>query len=142
MNENLERLCGLAREFAPPEAVVEAEAGFSLALPDATLDFFAPGDARGGAYCRVKVGDLGEQGCSGAFAEAALKGNFFWRGTAGATLSLDEVANAIFLTDRFDDGAFADAPTLREYINDLLRTLFDWRARLGAGETAGKEAAV
>ena len=107
MNENLERLCGLAREFAPPEAVVEAEAG-----------------------------------CSGAFAEAALKGNFFWRGTAGATLSLDEVANAIFLTDRFDDGAFADAPALREYINDLLRTLFDWRARLGAGETAGKEATV
>ena len=78
-------------------------------------------------------------GCPCEFAEDALKGNFFWRGTEGATLSLNENDNAVYLTDRFDKEAFDDEAAFAEYINAFLRSVYDWRARLD-GYDATKEA--
>ena len=140
MTDNLQRLAEMARGIASPEAVAEDDFGFSLDLDDVTLNFFAPSGDSYCVYCRAKVGEFGEQECPDDFAESALKGNFFWRATDGASLALNTEENAVYLTDRFDDGAFEDEDAFRDYINDFLRMLFDWQESLNAS-IAGKEAA-
>ncbi len=130
MTQGLERLAQFAAAFALPEAVATDDDGFTLEADDVTLTFFAPGGESGVAYCRALVGNLEERECPADFAEAALRGNFFWRGTEGAVISLNQEEQAIYLTDRFDDGAFEDEAAFRDYINDFLRTLFDWQTRL------------
>ena len=44
-------------------------------------------------------------------------------------MSLNAAENAVYLTDRFDEGAFAEAGDFQDYLNGFLRTLHDWRAR-------------
>ena len=140
MIERLQQLADMAQGFAPPEAISEDDFGFSLDVNGDLLSFFSPGGISAACYCRAKVAALGGQKCPGAFAEAALNGNFFWRGTRGAVLSLNTTENSIYLTDRFDEGAFEDEEAFRDYINGFLRTLFDWQERLDS-YIAGKEVA-
>ena len=130
MTQGLERLAQLAAAFVPPEAISTDEYGFTLDADDVKLGFFAPGGESGVAYCRALVGKLDAHECPAEFAEAALRGNFFWRGTEGAVISLNLDENALYLTDRFDEGAFEDDDAFRDYINDFLRTLFDWQEHL------------
>ena len=130
MTQGLERLAQLAATFALSEAISADEYGFTLDAEDVKLSFFAPGGDSGVAYCRALVGKLDECECPADFAEAALRGNFFWRGTEGAVISLNLDENAIYLTDRFDESAFEDEAAFRNYINDFLRTLFDWQEHL------------
>ena len=140
MIERLQQLADMAQSFAPPEAIGEGEFGFTLDVNGDSLSFFSPGGSSAVCYCRAKVAALGAQKCPGEFAEAALNGNFFWRGTSGAVLSLNTAENAIYLTDRFDEGAFEDEDAFKDYINGFLRTLFDWQERLDS-YVAGKEVA-
>ena len=130
MIERMRQLADMAQGFAPPEAVAMSEAGFSLDINGDTLSFFSPDGEAAASYCRAKVAELGARKCPGAFAEAALNGNFFWSGTEGATLSLNTTENSIYLTDRFDEGAFQSEAAFKDYINGFLRTLFDWQERL------------
>ena len=130
MTNELEHLAALAVKLASPNAVIVNEFGFTLDNGGVSLDFFSPGSVTNEVYCRGCVGELGERPCPASFAEAALMGNFFWRATEGATLSLNETEHAIYLTDRFDAGAFADETALENYANDFLRTLRDWQGRL------------
>lgn len=140
MTHELERLAALAAEIVPPEAILRDEYGFTLETAAAPLSFFSVGGAAPTVYCRAQVAALGESELPDTLAEDALMGNFFWRATAGATLSWNEAENAIYLTDRFEEGAFANAAALENYANDFLRTLHDWRARteicLGQKEVA------
>ena len=137
MNQHLDHLAFLAAEIVPAEALLQDDTGFTIVTPEGDLHFFATGQAS--AYCRTRIASLNETQCPDSFAEAALRGNFFWRGTDGATISLNTAENALYLTDRFDANAFEDADAFRAYADGFMRTLFDWRARL---ETAleGKEA--
>ena len=130
MLDRLQRLADMAEAVAAPEAVTTTDYGFTLAIVDSTLMFFAAGGTTGACYCRAEVGALGEKACPASFAEAALKGNFFWRATDGATLALNTSDNAIYLTDRFDEDAFEDETAFADYINGFLRTLHDWQERL------------
>ena len=130
MTQGMERLAQLAAAFVQPEAISTDEFGFTLDADDVKLSFFAPGGDSGVAYCRALVGKLEERECPADFAEAALRGNFFWRATDGAVISLNLDENAIYMTDRFDEGAFEDDAAFRNYINGFLRTLFDWQERL------------
>ena len=129
MTDRLQRLADMAMNIAPPDAVFEEEFGFTLDANGETLSFFAPGGETEVAYCRALVGLPDGHKCPVDFAEAALEGNLFWRGTEGAVLSLNLDENAVYLTDRFDAGAFADENEFRGYINGFLRTLFDWQKR-------------
>jgi len=141
MTENLQRLKELAERASSPEAVRAGDEGFAIDTADAVVEFAFPGGYPAAAYCRAKVADLGDGGLPPGFAEAALRGNFFWRATAGAVLSLNEKEGAIYLTDRFDEGAFGDEASFRGYLNDFLRTRMDWRFRFDtAKDAAGKEA--
>jgi len=130
MIDRLQRLADMAAAVASPEAVATTDYGFTIDTGDSTLTFFAPGVDTGVCYCRAAVGALGEKACPASFAEAALKGDFFWRATDGATLSLNTLENAIYLTDRFDFDAFEDEAAFADYINGFQRTLYDWQERL------------
>ena len=146
MTQDMQRLAEMAENLVPPGAITTDDAGFSIDVNGTTLEIFSPGEASYAGYCRAAVARFGEAKFPAAFAEEALKGNFFWRGTGGAVLSMNEEENAVFLTDRFDEGAFEDASALREYLEGFLATIDDWRARLSlyAPETGeaneGKEA--
>ena len=108
MTDRIHRLADMAIGIASAEAVVEFDNGFTLNVFDTALTFFETHGDTGAFYCRAMIGRFGDEGCPCEFAEDALKGNFFWRGTEGATLSLSENDNAVYLTDRFDKDAFDD----------------------------------
>ena len=126
----LQRLADMAAEITSKEAVETNESGFTLIVQDAQLMFFVPQGDTGAAYCRALIGKFGDSECPGAFAEAALMANFFWRATEGATLSFNEQENAVYLTDRFDEGAFEDESAFTDYINTFLRNVYDWQLHI------------
>ena len=126
----LQRLADMAAEITSKEAVETNESGFTLNVQDAQLMFFVPNGDTGTAYCRALIGKFGDAECPGDFAEAALTANFFWRATEGATLSLNEQENAVYLTDRFDEGAFEDESAFTDYINTFLRNVYDWQLHI------------
>ena len=126
----LQRLADIAVGIASEEAVEINEVGFTLNVQDVQLMFFAPDIKTAPVYCRALIGNLGNSECPGDFAEAALAANFFWRATEGATLSLNEQENAVYLTDRFDEGAFEDEKAFTDYINTFLRNVYDWQLHL------------
>ena len=140
MTEHMERLAGMASNVAPG-AVRNGEAGFAIDAPDAVIEFFSAGGRSAAGYCRAKVIDLGGAEVSAAFAEAALRGNFFWRATNGAVLSLNEKEGAVYLTDRFDEGAFADEDSFADYVDGFMRTRLDWQLRLDAEFAAARKEA-
>lgn len=113
MTEDMMRLRGLAVRMVPEDAIGEDESGFALALPEASLSFFSTGGHSAAAYCRACVAELGEGSLPQSFVEAALRGNFFWRGTDGATLSFNAAGNSVWLTDRFDEGAIRSGDAAR-----------------------------
>ena len=117
----------MAVRIASEEAVETNEVGFTLNVQDAQLMFFAPNIEMAPVYCRALIGNLGNSECPSDFAEAALIANFFWRATEGATLSLNEQENAVYLTDRFDEEAFEDEKAFTDYINTFLRNVYDWQ---------------
>jgi len=132
MTESIQRIADLAGNFLPAENIRSDEAGFTLDLGGSSLAFFSPGEGSYVGYCRARVADLGEKALPAKFATEALEGNFFWRGTDGAVVSFEADENAVYLTDRFDDGAFEDEADLSDFIDGFVRALDDWRARLDA----------
>ena len=120
----------MAVEITSEQAVETNVNGFSLNVQDAQLLFFRPDGDTATAYCRALIGKFGDAECPGDFAEAALMANFFWRATEGATLSLNEQENAVYLTDRFDEEAFEDEKAFADYINTFLRNVYDWQQHL------------
>ena len=139
MTDRLQRLADMAIGIASQEAVESDDSGFTLKVNDTQLTFFETGGDTGAFYCRALIGSFGDGMCPCKFAEAALKGNFFWQATDGATLSLNEQENAVYLTDRFDKNAFEDEAAFTEYLNDFLQCVYDWQVRLENSTTA-KEA--
>ncbi|MBP5640990.1 MAG: type III secretion system chaperone [Victivallales bacterium] len=126
----LQRLADMAVIIASEEAVETNEIGFTLNVQDVHLMFFAPNIETAPVYCRALIGSFGKSECPGDFAEAALTANFFWRATEGATLSLNEQENAVYLTDRFDEEAFENEKAFTDYINTFLRNVYDWQLHL------------
>ena len=145
MTGELERLAEMAGRIWTEDAVTSDDFGFALEVGGDTLTFFSPGEASGLVYCRARIASLDPEKCPAKFAESLLQGNFFWSGTRGATISFCEPEHEIYLTDRFDEGAFAEDDDFSRYVADFSRTLDDWRVRRSAciddaSEDAGKEA--
>ncbi len=139
MTDKLQRLADMAIGIASQDAVVADDSGFTLNVNDTRLFFFETEGDTGAFYCRALIGSFGDGKCPGVFAEAALKGNFFWQATDGATLSLNEQENAVYLTDRFDKDAFVDEAAFKDYLNGFLQSVYDWQVRL-ENSTTTKEA--
>ena len=137
MTKELERLAEMARRIWTDGAVTSDGFGFALEIGGDTLTFFSPGEASGLVYCRARIASLDPEKCPTKFAESLLQGNFFWSGTRGSTISLSKPDNEIFLTDRFDDGAFAEDDDFVRYVVDFTRTLDDVASR---NDALGQEA--
>jgi hypothetical protein len=86
-----------------------------------------PGDP-GAVMFRLRVLDLKDIGRPGEFAKAALKGNFFWSGTNGATLSVGN-DNALYLTERRYLGEFVNTQSIESCLNEFAYSVNDWRMR-------------
>jgi len=139
MTEDIQRLADMAANIWE-EAVHTGDVGFAISIGDDEVEFFSPGKAAYAGYCRACIASLEDTPFPEPFAEEALKGNFFWRGTNGATISYEKGDNTIWLTDRFDEGAFEDERALRDYVDQFLGTLDAWRARLSLCLTENTEA--
>ena len=139
MIDKMQILLSLAADFVPPDLVEENNDGFTLKFDEATLSFFSSGGYASMEYCRAKVADLGEGEPPEGLCEALLEGNFFWRATNGARLSLNSSENAIYLTERFDANFISGPNDFQRYIEGFMRTLMDWRMRVETYQEA-KEA--
>ena len=139
MIDKMHMLVSLAADFVPPDLVEENNDGFTLKFDEAPLSFFSPGGYASMEYCRAKVADLGEGEPPEGLCEALLEGNFFWRATNGARLSLNSSENAVYLTERFDANFISDPNDFQRYIEGFMRTLMDWRMRVETYQEA-KEA--
>ena len=139
MTDKMQTLASLAAELVPPDNLEENDDGFTLALEDGLLSFFSSGGYASMDYCRAKVADLGKYELPEGLCEALLEGNFFWRATNGARLSLNSRENAIYLTERFDAAFISAANEFQRYVEGFMRTLLDWRMRVETFQDA-KEA--
>ncbi len=129
----------MAAELVPPDSLEENDDGFTLKLEDGLLSFFSSGGYASMDYCRAKVADLGEGELPEGLCEALLEGNFFWRATNGARISLNSRENAIYLTERFDADFISTTDEFRRYVEGFMRTIQDWRMRVETFQDA-KEA--
>ncbi len=113
-----------------PEAFAAGpEQSFTLDLEELSLTVFCiPGAPPSDIYVRARVASLDGMRQAGAFARAALEGNFFWEGTHGATLALSD-DNMLSLTERRDVEELVAPEGLEACIQDFTQAVRDWRAR-------------
>lgn len=114
-----------------PGRVARLEGGaFAIAREDLDLPVtFAP--IPGSPECaivRAPVLALGDLARPGAFAVAALAGNFFWTGANGATLSAG-ADGKLYMTERRALSGFDDADALDRFLDDFAEAASDWRER-------------
>ncbi|MBR6372282.1 MAG: type III secretion system chaperone [Victivallales bacterium] len=139
MTDKMQMLASMAAELVPPDSLEENDDGFTLKLEDGLLSFFSSGGYASMDYCRAKVADLGEGELPEGLCEALLEGNFFWRATNGARISLNSRENAIYLTERFDADFISTTDEFRRYVEGFMRTIQGWRMRVETFQDA-KEA--
>jgi hypothetical protein len=77
---------------------------------------------------RLRVMDLNEITKPGKLAIAALKGNLFWSGTEGATLSIGK-DNMLYLTERRYLEEFTGSEVIEACFEAYARSVNDWRLR-------------
>lgn len=111
-----------------PQATESMDGILAVPLDDLVLSIAKePGDADSLIF-RMRVLQLSELKRVGAFATAALAGNFFWSGTNGATLSVGP-DDALFLTERRSLEEFNDIAELQACFEDYARAVNAWRIR-------------
>ena len=92
-----------------------------------------------GAYLRAEIGTLEGVVDRGEFVKSALRGNFFYRHTDGAVLSLDE-ADRVQLTLRCEEASLADGTAKARLIDGFAPAVRVWRELLAAAKISeGKE---
>lgn len=129
MNADFDDIRQLAASRWPNECEVVDEHCFLLDAGAFRAEFFrAPGDPEGDVCVRAKVLEMEDVRRAGAFAVAAVQGNYFWGGTRGATLSVGR-DGALWLTERREAAELADAESLEECLSDFALTIDDWRER-------------
>ena len=87
---------------------------------------FAQGDTENVIF-RAKVVELSALERA-KFAKDALKGNFFWSGTNGATLSIG-ADDAVYITERRLITAFPNSEVLKQAVEEFVKTVSDWMIR-------------
>lgn len=108
---------------------VDAQNGI-LAIPFESFALtlgFAQGDTDNVIF-RAKVVELRDLKRTKEFAKDALKGNFFWSGTNGATLSIG-ADEAVYITERRLIAGFHDSETLQKCVDEFVETVSDWMIR-------------
>ena len=104
------------------------EDSFTLLEKGMVIEFLNAPNGLGTALVRAKVLELATVRRPGEFAKAVLAANFFWGGTRGATLSIDD-DNSLWLTERHLIDDLADMELLESCLADFVNTITDWRDR-------------
>ena len=127
MNTDYEAFSNLVKEQFPD--TVEGKSGvLSLLFDSISLSIVpVPADPTAVLF-RFRVLDLTVLSRAGEFLLAALKGNFFWSGTDGATLSVGK-DNMLYLTERRYLNEFPAAEYIESCFEDYVRIVNDWRMR-------------
>lgn len=128
----------MTHDFSDIRASAEARFGeacvlrdgnaFSLVLDGGTVSFAESSGNPAMTVVRARVTDLGAVARKGGLALAALEGNFFWSGTNGATLSVDE-DGALWLTERRPTEELAAPGGLESCLDEFVATIAAWRER-------------
>jgi len=101
-----------------------------LAFEDVAVSLAVREEETRQIVCRSFVAGVTRVDDPAAFCREALEANFFWRGTNGATLSMDARATALYLTE-FVAAADIDGPeALAAHLEGFVDTVVDWRLRV------------
>lgn len=107
---------------------VSADGSRQLSSPLCTL---ALGYREGPApelIVRARVADLPDAPDLAPCLEDLLAGNFFWRPTDGATLSLS--GDAVYLAERRDAAVFTDNAIFKDFLEHFIEQVVSWRERI------------
>jgi len=127
MNTDYEEFSKLVREQFPD--TVESRGGVLSLFSDSISMTIVPVPADPTAVLfRFRVLDITALSRAGEFLLAALKGNFFWSGTDGATLSVGK-DNMLYLTERRYLNEFPTTEYIESCFEDYARRVNDWRMR-------------
>lgn len=112
-----------------PGRVARLEGGaFAIVRDDLPVTFAPlPGNPEY-ALVRAPVLPIGDLARPGAFAVAALAGNFFWAGANGATLSAG-ADGKLYLSERRALSEFDDDAALDRCLDGFSEAASDWRER-------------
>ena len=139
--QNIECLAKTAENAWPGAVERIGDEGFTLDAGGFKLLFCIRGGSGETGLCRAEIGNLDDLADPGAFAEAALEGNFFWNGTDGAALSYRAKDGKAYLTGVFPADALEDDPqAFSSFADGMARTAQDWRLRFSNFAKSGKEA--
>ena len=127
MINDYDEFCRLIKESYPDTA--ESKGGvLSLTIDSISMSVVpVPSDPRAVIF-RFRVIDLHEIRRAKGFVIAALKANFFWSGTQGATLSVGK-DNVLYLTERRYLQEFVNADDLERCLDEYAYSVNDWRMR-------------
>lgn len=123
VTECAKRVFGDAAEKTGEQALVVTGEG------DLSFTLFSDSPDGRDVYFRAKVAPLEGVADPGALCEEALQGNFFWQGTQGATLSLNDTEQALYLTDRRDATDLDEDEALRDFAEGFVQRVVLWRGR-------------
>ena len=111
-----------------PETIDVQDGILAIPFESFALIFgFAQGDTENVIF-RAKVVELCALERPKEFAKDALKGNFFWSGTNGATLSIG-ADDAVYITERRLITAFPNSEVLKQAVEEFVETVSDWMIR-------------
>ena len=88
----------------------------------------------GSAYLRAEVGTLEGNADKNSFVLSALRGNFLYLDTDGATLSLGKDGVSVYLTYRCADAVLDAEETRSQMIDSFTAVVRIWRERLDSGK--------
>ncbi len=129
MTDNgLVQLLQLAENMFPGRVARLEGGAFAIVREDLSVTFAPLPGSPEYALVRAPVLSIGELARPGAFAVAALAGNFFWAGADGATLSAG-ADGKLYMTERRALAELGDAVSLARCLAGFSEAAFDWRER-------------
>jgi len=129
---DIEKLAEDAVAAFGAESVERDATTVRIDLDDATVAFVVREEDDVGVLCRAFVSALTRVDDPAALCREALEANFFWRGTDGATLSVNPSATALYLTERLPPGEVDGPEALYASVDRFVEQIVAWRLRVRA----------
>lgn len=127
---DLEKLAADAVAAFDAESVERDATTVRIDFDDATVSFVVREEGDACVLCRAFVSALTRVDDPAALCREALEANFFWRGTEGATLSVNPSATALYLTERLSPGEIDGPEALYAYVDRFVEQIVAWRLRV------------
>lgn len=105
----------------------DANGSCDLVLGDVRVTFTCREDAPDDVYCHTAVASMEGLEDEPVLLNDILEANFFWEGTAGATLGIDSETKKLVLTDRREASYFQDGEVFASWIGAFMENVLSWR---------------